>query len=318
MISVRLATLQDAAAITAIHMSHIATWEHINADGTSNAIDYEALTLFERWQHGGPWMSIETCAVHLNRLLAGAGFPLVAEDGGQVIGMAEVYESHEPAPFGSHLELSVMSTHAGHKGRGVGAALMGYVRNMAKLMKCPKVIVSHVEAPEFYEKQGFRRLGFGHGVRISAQEGRIFYQSVDFKDRAYDQVKSWGMPMGRYRSSRQEWDKLFPQDWASGIPELLQPQSLHVKITVSGAQPVFVYAREADEVDFQPSDLHVACWAQRPMTPQLLTAVRDWAFRIGYKTLISFMMDADRHTLNLNADIQQTDYQQEVHELLVS
>ncbi len=93
MITVRLATLADTAAITEIYKTDVPTWERLDYAGELVPVSYESLSLYERWQHGGPWMSIETCSVHLNRLLAGSGFPLVAEFDGKVLAEAEVYES---------------------------------------------------------------------------------------------------------------------------------------------------------------------------------------------------------------------------------
>ena len=63
-IDVRPAALADAAAISAIHCSHVETWRQ---GGEGKPAPYATLPLYERWLHGGPWMSVETCTVHLNR-----------------------------------------------------------------------------------------------------------------------------------------------------------------------------------------------------------------------------------------------------------
>jgi GNAT superfamily N-acetyltransferase len=292
-IIVRLATLADTSAITEVHKSDVPRWERVSADGRLIDVPYESLSLYERWQHGGPWLSVETCAVHLNRLLAGSGIPLVAEIDGKVLAEAEVYESFEPPPFGHNLELSVINVHAEHTGQGLGTALVNYVIEMARLMKCERVTIAEAIAKEFYEKIGFRRALVGHTVRILTQAGRVFYQAADLTDRNPDQVKHWYMPLGRYRSSRQEWDRLFPQDWAAGIPELLTAPAAHVKLGASGGHNAILYVREADEIDMQPGDAHITCWAARPLTKTLLAAIRDWAFRNKYQTLITCMMEPD-------------------------
>jgi GNAT superfamily N-acetyltransferase len=314
-ITVRLATLADTAAITDIHRSHIPRWERLTADGTPVEVPYESLMLYERWQHGGPWLSIETCAVHLNRLLARSGFPLVAEVDGRVLGVAEVYESFEPPPFGHHLELSVIMTHAEHANQGVGSALMGYIIDMARLMRCERLTVSDAETPAFYEKHGFRHAYTGRGVRILPQAGRVFYQATDLTDGNPLQIKGWYMPLGRFRSSRQEWDRLFPQDWAAGIPELLSIATAHVKMTVTGSQNAILFAREADEIDAAPGDVHLACWTARPLTNQLLTAIRDWAHRSGYRRLLSYAMESDLALLGPDGEV--TDYSQSCYELIL-
>src|SRR5262249_20846841 len=197
-----------------------------------------------------------------------AGIPLVAELDGQVLAEAEVYESLEPPPFGHHVNLSVIVVHANHLRRGLGTALINYIVEMARLMKCERVTVSHAEAQDFYIKQGFRHTLTGRRVRIPSAQGRAFYQSTDLADHSPDQIKGWLMPLGRYQSSRQEWEKLFPQQWAAGIPELQEASAAHLKLTVAGQNAV-VFLREADE----PGDVNLSCWTPRQLTNPLLTAM---------------------------------------------
>lgn len=308
MITVRLATLADTAAITAIHQSHKTVWERYDAQGQPVSVPYSELTLYERWQQGGPWVSIETCAVHLNRLLAGSGMPLVAEIDGQVRATAEVYEGFEPAPFGHHLNLAAIITHADYAGRGLGTALLRYIAEMARLMKCERLTVSHADGRDFYIKQGFRLLRSGVGVRIPAQAGRAFYQASELTDRNPEQIKNWHMPLGHYQSARQEWEKLFPQDWAAGVPEILNIATAHLKLTVTG-QNLIVFTQESD----QPGEVHLSCWAARPLSNPILTALRDRAHRDGYHTLVSYVLDSDLPLLG--SDVQQTDYTQDHYEL---
>jgi GNAT superfamily N-acetyltransferase len=299
LITVRLATLGDTTAITEIHKSH-----RMTPDGPR----YEDLTLFERWQQGGPWLSIETCAVHLNRMLAGSGVSLVAEIDGEVLAAAEVYEGFEPPPFGHHLNLSVIVTRADHQREGLASALLDYIVQMARLMKCERITVSHPEGREFYARHSFRPTRSGRGVRIPAQAGRAFYQATDLTDPNPDQIKNWHMPLGRYQSGRQEWEKLFPNLWAAGIPELLNPATAHLKLAVTG-QNAILFLRETD----QPGEVDLACWSARPLSNPLLTAIRDRANREGYHTIISYVMDSELP--QLGPDAQQTDYSRDLYEL---
>jgi len=71
--------------------------------------------------------------------------------------------------------------------------------------------------------------------------------------------------------------------------------------------------READEPDSQPSEINIACWAARPLSNTLLTAIRDRAFRDGYQTIISYIMDADLPLLG--SDYESTSFEQDVYEL---
>jgi GNAT superfamily N-acetyltransferase len=299
LITVRLATLDDTQAITEIHRS-----QKPAPPGTS----FSEMTLYERWRLGGPWMNIETCAIHLNRLLAGSGTPLVAERDSIVLACAEAYESFEPPPFGHHLHLSMIMTHADHVRQGGGRALLNYLTEMARLMKCERITVVQPEGREFYIRHNFRNTHTGRGVRIPAQAGRAFYQSTPLTDPNPDQVKSWFMPLGRYQSSRQEWENLFPTTWAAGIPELLNPATAHIKLTVTG-QNAILFMKEAD----QPGEVNVACWAARPLSNPLLTAIRDRAQRDGYHTMISCVMDSDLALLG--SDAEQTGETQELFEL---
>jgi len=305
---VRLATLDDCAAITAIHTSHVATWERLDSTGALVPAAYADLSLVERWQHGGPWLSIETCAVHLNRLLAGSGIPLVADLDGEVLGEAEVYEGFEPPPFGHNLNLSVLVVHAEQQRHGIANALIAYIVEMARLMKCERIAVSHAEAREFYLKHGFRVAQTGREISIPTQLGHAIYQISELTDRSADQIKNWHMPLGHVQSARQEWEKLFPQTWAAGLPDLLNIPSAHLKLTVAG-QNAILFFQEA--VDREPGSVNLSCWSAHPLSNPLLTALRDKANRDGYPTILSYVMDSDRSLLP--PDVFQSDA---VHEHL--
>lgn len=51
----------------------------------------ESLSIVERIGYGGSWMSVESCAIHLNNMLAWGRAPLVVEDRGMVIAETEYY-----------------------------------------------------------------------------------------------------------------------------------------------------------------------------------------------------------------------------------
>jgi GNAT superfamily N-acetyltransferase len=314
LITVRLATLADTLAITEIHKSDVAQWERISADGSLTPTAYDALSLYERWQHGGAWMSVETCAVHLHRLLSGAGFPLVAELDGVVLAEAEVYENFEAAPFGHYLDLAIIATRSDHQREGLGTALVNYIIDMARLMKCERITVTNALATEFYQAHRFKHSRTGRGLRFAAQQGRVIYQATPLLDRTYDQIKGWHMPLGHYNSSRQEWDRLFPQQWAAGIPELINVAAAQVKLSVAG-QHAIIAVRDADEVDSQPGDGRLVCWSAKPLSGPLISAIRDWAFRNGYPHLVSYILESDLGLLP--PDVQATAYSQEVFDLLL-
>jgi GNAT superfamily N-acetyltransferase len=312
MITVRAATLQDTAAITAIHTSDVPEWVRYDAQGHPQPTAYESLTVWERWMHGGAWMSLETCAVHLNRLLAGVGFPLVAELDGQVLATAEVYENFEAAPYDHHLSIGVLYTHQSHQQQGLGSALVDYIVQMARVMTCKRVTVADTDAPDFYTGLGFQQARSGRRIKIPAQAGRAFYQASELTDRHYSAIKGWHMPLGRYNAPRQEWLSLFPQDWAAGLPELLSIKTIHLSLNVAG-QSAIVFMKEADDPESMAGECAVACWSPRPLSAPLLAALRDRAYREGFHTLVTFAMDSDWSIL-LAADATQTPYHQSGYE----
>ena len=68
MIHVRLASLDDVPDIVKVYCSSVSKW--VRRIGEKEIeVRYEDLTVDERWSHGGPWMSVETCAIHINYLL---------------------------------------------------------------------------------------------------------------------------------------------------------------------------------------------------------------------------------------------------------
>src|SRR5438105_2932338 len=105
-INIRQACLDDTQAISALFRAPINVWQRLNERGQVQDVDYSALTIYERWLHGGPWMSVETGAIQLSHVLRGAGAALVAELNGQVCAYAEAYHNIEPSPFGDNLSLA--------------------------------------------------------------------------------------------------------------------------------------------------------------------------------------------------------------------
>lgn len=49
--------------ISALFRARIGVWQRLDETGRVEDMPYEALTLVERWLHGGAWMSIETGAI---------------------------------------------------------------------------------------------------------------------------------------------------------------------------------------------------------------------------------------------------------------
>ena len=310
-ITIRLATLQDTAAICAIHASYITAWQRVNADGQLVNAGYEDLTLFERWLHGGHWLSMEMAAIHLNRLLAGGGTVLVAVVDGAVLAMAELYDSEEAIPFGHCLHIVALAAHRDYARKELEAALLDYAIQIAEATRCVRLTYASTNLPDFYASRGFRLLQSGRQVRFRTQAGRAVYQSESFTDRSATQIRGWQMPFGRYQAARVEWDSLFPQDWAAGIPELTDIRLAHLKLSAAG-QNALIFLRESA----QHGECELFLWSLRAINAPVITALRDCAYREGFETIVTFSADSSWPLLQA-VEAEPTGYQQDTFELPV-
>jgi len=78
MLRIRKATLDDVNGIVDVHTS---------------GEELSSLSVGERYLRGGPWMSVETCSIHINALLLENQLPAVAELDGRIVGEAEAFFS---------------------------------------------------------------------------------------------------------------------------------------------------------------------------------------------------------------------------------
>ncbi|MBI5959319.1 MAG: GNAT family N-acetyltransferase [Chloroflexi bacterium] len=216
-ITVRQATLADAAHLTALCNANIPAWTRRDLNGENIPAAYDDLSLFERWLIGGPWASIEMCAVHLANLLRGSeGIPLVAEVEGKIGAEAEVFIGREPEPFGHHLNISRLAVHPDYTGTGLSSALLAYILQMGQAIRCKRIVVAHAEPDAaLYEHHHFARAHTGQRILIQAGEGRVFYKAAELKTFDPAQVDGWHMPLGRYQNARHEWDHITPGFWNS-------------------------------------------------------------------------------------------------------
>jgi GNAT superfamily N-acetyltransferase len=281
--TIRQAKLDDTQAISRLFTTRISTWQRLNAQGQVEDVPYETLSIYERWLHGGVWMSVETGAIHLSHLLRGAGIPLVAEVDGQVAAYAELYESAEPPPFGVHLSLTPPTVHPDFASQNLETAIFSAAREMLAPRKAERLLVSVAlaEAQQFYQSQGARPLAVVSRYSLPARTGQGFYRTVEHPDPNPAQIRGWHMPIGRFGSARQQWETLWPRTW-DAIPEIRQRRTHRLKFNAAG-QDAFVCCQQQLYSE-RSADVH--CWSPRPLTSQLLTAVRDWSHREGYRTLV--------------------------------
>ncbi|NWG16718.1 MAG: hypothetical protein HXY41_08795 [Chloroflexi bacterium] len=308
MVTVRQAALDDTQAISHLFRSQITAWQRLDARGDVQDVPYDALTIYERWLHGGAWMSLETAALQLSHLLRGAGFAAVAEADGQVCGYSEVYQGLEPAPFGSHLHLAHLAVQDDRA--GVQGALIAYWLEQAAALKCAQVTVSCVASDDqsrsVYQQHGFQRLARVRRFSLPAKTGQVFYRATEHLNDSPEQIREWYMPVGRLGSARQQWETLWPRTWFA-IPELRNQRTHRLHFSVAG-QEAFVYCQQQL---YLPRCADVFVWSPRPLTPQILAAVRDWAHREGYRTLT--MVVTDEAAALLGAEAEPDGYAQDVY-----
>ena len=159
-ISVRLAALDDVKGIVNVHCSSIARWVR-RINGGEVEVGYEDLSVVERWAHGGPWMSIETCAIHLNYLLTWNQYPLVALIGSRVVGELELYIGYEEGLLGNHGFIDVLEVHKDFRGRGIGRRLVEEAIKVSEGKGCETIAVwPDPEAVDFYRRCGISNIAF--------------------------------------------------------------------------------------------------------------------------------------------------------------
>lgn len=203
MIDVRPATLGDSPGITEVHCSDIKQWLR-HGEETS----YDFLTISERWAHGGPWMSVETCTIHINNLLLAGHLPLVATIEGSVIAEAEVYFGREPLPYGLNANVSVFYVHKAVQGRGVGQQLLKQAIHLCIQRGCQSITIHNPaeDAINFYIRSGFRLYQEydEYVVKTKPHEGAVEYRGFP----TYEDIWELPLQLGRYQSQRECYDIL--------------------------------------------------------------------------------------------------------------
>ncbi len=203
-IVVRLATLEDIPAITAVHRSTVDTWRDPR---TRRPTSREQLNLFGQWFNGGPWMHETLCAIHVNHLLLQQQLPLVAEMRETVIGEAEYYFSREPPPFGPTLHLSILYVHRVWRQQGAGRALLKEGERYARRHHLRAITVQPEEgAIRFYARHGFEPWLRAQEMQADAQ-GDVPPTLVPVRHHA--ELPSLPLRIGRYQCSLQAWEESF-------------------------------------------------------------------------------------------------------------
>jgi hypothetical protein len=262
-----------------LFQAKIPIWQRLNARGQVESLPHDQLTIYERWSHGGAWMSIETAAIHLSRLLRGAGLALVGEADGEVIAYAELYPGNEPAPFNHHLHLAHLVTAVDDA--EVFDAMLRYGIELARSTDSGQLTLSlpgNDPSDSPYNRYQLQRLATVQRYNLSARTGQGFYKVNDHS--VMPQIEDWQMPVGRIESARQHLELLWNRVWEI-IPEIAARKIHRLSITASGHEAYLCCQTQL----FNPRSIDVYLWSPRPLSPPLLTAIRDWSHRQNYRTL---------------------------------
>jgi GNAT superfamily N-acetyltransferase len=197
----RLARLDDVAGITDVHTSHVRQWCRKLGNETYE-VSPDALTVDDRWGFGGPWMSVETCAIHLNNVLVRRFLPVIAELDGRVVAEMELFIGREGPRYGMNCHIGLLFVHRDFMGRGIGNRLVERAVAIAKEHNCNTLTVASDETHENF----YRRCGFSFGeamILIEAYPEKRPVEIVKLPPQVSAQSFAWGMEMaiGRVQSS---------------------------------------------------------------------------------------------------------------------
>ena len=284
----RQATLDDTSKIVALFTARVSVWQRLNAAGQVEDQPYEQLTIYERWLHGGAWMSLETGAIWLSHLLSGNGLAYVVEDGGAIVAYAEAFVNRELTPMGGHLHLADMLIHEGCADEVhhlLADAILSDARGPGRLS---------VAYPDYSkEKATYYRKYFGANeafrlarYTLSAQIGQSFYKSRDFDKTDASLIDGWAVAVGRTSSPRALWEAEWKEHWRC-IPQIVSRSKHRQYVNASGHEALVCYHQQL----YNDRQAEVYCWSPRNLSTQLLVAIRDMGHRLGFRMLTLALPD---------------------------
>lgn len=277
--SIRPAILDDSAAISNLFCRHVQRWQRMTDGGQVEDVAYDNLSIYERWLHGGAWMSVETGAIWLNHLLRVEGIALVLTENDHIVAYSELFRSQEAAPYGDHLHIVELSAQS-------DAAKDQLLTHIIQTMPPNKRLTAACSAYDettrtYYEQFGFTAIDTVQQVSMPAKGGSVsFYKVTEQPTVEIDRIRQWQMPFGRTSSARTVLEHIWTPLWAS-VPALTRRQTHRLRFNVAG-QDAFVCIQEHL---YNPRHAEVFCWTPKTPSKQLLGSIRDWAYKRGYRTL---------------------------------
>ena len=289
---VRQATIDDTESIVRLFTARVPVWQRLNARGQVENLAYDDLTIYERWLHGGAWMSLETGAIWLSHVLGGNGYAYVLEDGG-IIAYAEAFANRELTPMGAHLHLAnwLVDDGAGDAARlALADAILADARELGRLS---------VDYPAYDQDQATtcrKYLGAAEAFRltryaVNAQIGQSFYKSQEYYRTEASMLDGWALAVGRMTSPRALWETEWVEHWR-GIPQITARAKHRQYVNAAGHEAVVCFHQQL----YNARNADVYCWSPRYLSTQLLVAIRDMGHRLGFRSLL-FALPADSAAL---------------------
>lgn len=279
----RPAMLEDARLISAWACHAVERWQRLDADGRAQDVPYDALTIYERWLHGGAWMSLETGVLWLSHLLRGAGVTTVLEDeDGRAYGYLEAFAGDEPAPFGKHLYLAYTCLAPDAPADGQDTLLQTAL-TLAQTHGGRLCVgaSAHDEARlAFLARYGMTQVQTLQRYTLTTASGQGFYKATEEHPTQATVIKGWAMPLGRLMSARATWEAEWVGVW-DALPPIAQRRTHRVRCSASGHEAFLLFQVSL----YNPRLADVSCWSQKPFSAPLVVAIRDWAQRNGYREL---------------------------------
>ncbi len=284
MIRVRKASLMDYSQIWQVHASDIDQW--VDELGRVDMEIWQRTSMAERWLAGGPWMSPETCAIHLNALLLAGQTPLVASRGQKLLGEAELWLGQDRTFGGLALNISVLYVHRLARGHGVGSALLTEILRRARVYDCSAVTVHNpsTQAEHLYRRFGLKEEQLQSTLVISTRTEPVSV-GVDLVaapwPRTHQPLAELSFWAGTYQTSQQCWQQL---TWAlqPGLYALpLKPVEEGMTLACQSVDnPAYLCLRPLG--NGQNAELYI--WS-RHIDGDLVAAAMPWARKFGIQQL---------------------------------
>ena len=285
MIRIRKASLLDYSDIWQVHASDIDQW--VDSQGQVDLATFRQTSMAERWLKGGPWMSPETCAIHLNALLLAGQTPLVAARGARILGEIELFLGEDASFGGLSLNISVLYAHRSARGQGVGSALLNETIRRAKVFGCRAV---SVYSPSPDAERLYRRVGLQEEYEQSmltlptsllAKATESCLQPVDWPE-TYQPLSNLDLWVGSYQSGIQCWQQLLwalePGLYALPLKPITKQMVLAADTPASGK--AYLCLRPLGNGE----QAQAYIWSESPDL-NLVAAALAWAGRLGIRQL---------------------------------